>query len=145
MLENLIPEPDRIALKITGYLVVAAVLVGLGAFGMHKFDDAKIVKLQGDYALLAQTAQGYKASNDVLRASIDSYNAALEQMQKDNAARQAAAAAAVKKAQVDAKYYFDQANTIMGLKAPSGGDTCADAKNASAEFDAELVQERKVK
>ena len=123
-------------------LVGALALIGLG-FGLgYKFEHGYMLAAQATASKAQQDARNYKTSNDTLRSSIDSYNAAMQKLQKDDAARLAFALANQKKADASAQIDFKNADSIMGLRVSDGGNTCADAMKASKEFDDELTQER---
>lgn len=132
MLTNLIPAPYR----WVAWLVLAAAIAGIGAWGGHKATAAyyqpKVAKAE------ARAAEFESAYGSLARAA-QNQNDAINRLQADAKAREKRAAQEVAQARAAAATSRDQATSIMGLKLPSGADECQAAREA---FDDELRQER---
>lgn len=131
----------RLPFGLDGYVaiglsVIAALAVGWLAWGIHdlgkkaqwKQDEPVITKLNTDLAQCRVTVTQQSTA-------IEAGNAAVERLQADGAARQKAAAIAIRKAQEQAKAYKLKADRIAHAK--PGADLCGSARNLIADALAE--------
>lgn len=132
MLTNLIPAPYR----WVAWLVLAAVIAGVGAWGGHK---ATAAYYQPKVAKAEARAAEFESAYGSLARAVQNQNDAINRLQEDAKAREERAAQEVAQARAAAATSRDQATSIMGLKLPAGADECQAAREA---FDDELRQER---
>ncbi len=119
--------------KITSLVVILlalAAVVGAGAWLSARHYQPTIDRLNEE---LTQC----KGSNKQQAATIDSQNAGITALQREQAEREAKAKADQEKAREQARGDYEKANAVMAER--TTGEVCA---AASAAFDAELRRER---
>lgn len=118
------------------WLALASIIAAAGAWGGHK---ATAAYYKPQVAKATARATEFKSAYNAIALASQHQNEAINQLQADAKAREKRAAQEMAHARAAAATRRDQAAAIMGLKLPTGADEC---KAASAEFDAELRQER---
>lgn len=132
MLTNLIPAPYR----WVAWLVLAAIIAGVGAWGGHK---ATAAYYQPKVAKAEARAAEFESAYGSLARAVQNQNDAINRLQDEAKAREEQAAKALAQARAASSENRDKATAIMGLKLPAGADECRTARD---EFDDELNFER---
>ncbi len=126
-------------LRIVGHLIIASLLIGLGAWTGHKASESYCTT-----HVEAEKARANKAEQDYddLAEHVRKQNDALKQMQSDAEERSKRAAQDVAQAKARSLAIQARASLVMASAAPEHGDVCT---SASAAFDDELRDERGTK
>ncbi len=125
--------------RLIGLLVMAAVLIGVGAWGGYTL---ACNHYEPQLATANEQIGSLTTANTALKSSVDHQNAAVTALQAEATKREQAATAAVQQAHKVAVKSQTRAQAVLLLKPPTGANQCAAAQAA---FDDELKDERGVK
>lgn len=135
-------DMEDIKTKIILWVVLAAISAGCGVWASRAYYQPRLSlsDLKADQA--TNRAQQFETAYTALAAAAKRQNAAINDLQAQGVAREAAAKKAIETAQSTAQRLYAQAAKTSASRAPAGSDECAAARKA---FDEELKQERGIK